>query len=421
MNPRLNVCYYENIDFEKAMSAYLSLSGAIPLPPQAVDESPFVMAQTIARSEGYVIHEDEYLQLIYFPVPSKKKHQNPIFIVPSWINKYYIFDLSEHNSFVAWLVSQDIPVYCISWVNPDRSYFEQTLSDYIQKGIHHAVSVALKHSGGQQINMIGYCIGGVALMLYAGFLAQQKVNWIASLTFLATPFDFEKLDNLNLFMDESHFDHLRTLMNDEGVFKGDRMMQSFSLLRYNDALIQNIIDQIYLEKKPKPMDFLFWNADVTHIPANVHLNYLRDIFMANGFMKKPTVVSNIAVDFDLIDCPVFVFGAERDYIVPWESTFASKQIFKKLTFCLGGSGHVVGVINPPNQQKYGYQTGAVGKKTASSWLQTAKHNDGSWWTYWLNWLQPSLGKIKRSNSLLSPEIIIEPAPGRYVLQKAPAI
>jgi polyhydroxyalkanoate synthase len=419
MNPKLSPFYYDNGTFEEGLLTFLVTSGFTSL-PQASENWSYQVGENIATTQGYVVFENEILQLLYYPAGSSMKPNNPVFVVPPWINKYYIFDLSENNSYIAWLVSQNISVYCISWVNPDSTFSKQSLADYVHKGIHSAAEKACQHAKTRQINFVGYCVGGVALLLYAGWLGSQKSNTIASLTFLATPFDFEKLDNLRLFMSKEHLENVESIVRTEGVFTGSRMLHMFTLLRANDVLIQAAIDQIYLKKQQKPMDFLYWNADVTHLPGQMHLDYLEHIFLENSFMTQPKTILGLPMDFSALSCPVYVVGTQKDHIVPWQSCYAAFEIFKNATFCLSGSGHVTGIINPPHQNKYGYNV--YDKRAASSeaWLDQSQTHAGSWWTHWHQWLLPSLGESTQ-NPPIDTSAVIEMAPGRYVLQKAPQL
>ncbi len=419
MNPELSPFFYEDGTLEKGLSAYLLSTGISKLPSQS-DAWNYQVGENLATTTGYVVFENDVLQLLYYPGENEKIKEKPVFIVPPWINKYYIFDLSEHNSYIKWLTKQNIAVYCISWVNPDSTFSGQSFAHYVTKGIHYAVEKAIQHSKVEQINLVGFCVGGIALHVYAGWLASLGTHTIASLTFLSTPFNFEKLDNLRLFISEEQIHYIENIIAKEGVFKGDRMMQTFALLRTNDLIIHAIIDQIYLGKKQKPLDFLFWNADVMHLPGQMHLDFLRDIFLKNSLLGNPKTLSGLAVDFDTVTYPVYVLGTKKDHIVPWESCFSAFDIYKDVTFCLGGAGHVAGIINPPHQKKYGYHTNKSKAKTALDWFSDARFQNGSWWTHWHQWVKPHLGKMRKSPCIDQSDVL-EKAPGRYALQKAPVV
>ncbi|MES2252132.1 MAG: alpha/beta fold hydrolase [Pseudomonadota bacterium] len=416
LNPKLNPSFYPNGTFEKGLTALLMSTGACDLPHYQKDW-PFRLGETIATTEGYVIFENEFLQLLCYPAKNKVAKEIPVFIIPSWINKYYIFDLSKNNSYIHWLNSNDITVYCISWVNPDRTFFDRSFSDYICLGIHRAVEKALSHADVLSLNFVGYCIGGVALTVYAGWLAKQERELISSLTFLSTPFDFEKLDGLRLFISEDQIDSIEDDIINEGLLNGNKMQRIFALLRANDVLIQAVIDQVYLEKMPKPLDFLFWNADTTHVPGKLHLDYIRDVFLKNALLLKSKSIAGLQVDIDAITCPVFIVGTKKDHIVSWRSCFSAVHIFPHVTFCLGGSGHVAGIINPPAQEKYGYQTREIPTKNEDEWLSGATQHTGSWWTYWHAWVRPNLGKDCFKTEIILEEVI-ERAPGRYAFKQA---
>lgn len=417
MNPALNPFFYEDGTLEKGISAFLMSAGVTELKQDRTDWN-YTIGENIATANGYVIFENEILQLLYFPSTGVKAKKNPVFIVPPWINKYYIFDLSTHNSYIKWLTENNVPVFCISWVNPDSSFSQQSFSDYITKGVHAAVQKALDFSNTKKINYVGYCVGGIALHTYAGWLGAQHIDSIASLTFLATPFDFEKLDNLRLFISEEQINQIENIVQKEGIFKGDRMMQTFALMRTNDLISQVIIEHIYLGKKQKPLDFLYWNADTMHLPGKMHLDFLRNVFLENPFVKKVETLCGLPLDYNSIIYPVYVLGTKKDHIVPWESCYTAYLLYKNVTFCLGGAGHVAGIINPPHQQKYGYHTFDERGENADDWFRKSTFHGGSWWSHWHNWVQPYLGKLQHSLTVNESETI-EKSPGRYALQKAP--
>jgi len=416
MNPKLNPFFHTSGTFEKGVAALLMSTGQREL-PLCQESWPFRLGETIAATKGYVVFENEFLQLLWYPAKNKNAKEKPVFIIPSWINKYYIFDLSKNNSYVYWLNKKGISAYCISWVNPDRTFLDRSLSEYICLGVHLAAEKALSHSKTESLNFVGYCIGGVALTVYAGWLAKIKSKIIASLTFLSTPFDFEKLDGLRLFISEEQIDTIEDEIMAEGLLNGSKMQRIFALMRANDALIQGIIDQIYLEKVPKPLDFLFWNVDTTHVPGTLHMEYIRDIFLKNALLLKSECIAGIPTDLEAITCPVFVVGTKKDHIVSWKSCFAAVHIFPHTTFCLGGSGHVAGIINPPVPEKYGYQTNDNPTMDPDEWLSGATQHAGSWWNCWHTWVQPSLGK-NCTKTKIDLDDIIERAPGRYAFKKA---
>ena len=419
MNPRLNPLFHEDGTYKKGISAFLATTGMLKLPMQHKDW-PFRVGENLATTPGYVIFENEIIQLLHFPSKNKTKKDKPVFIVSPWINKYYIFDLSTHNSFISWLTTQNISVYCISWVNPDHTFSDQSFTDYVLKGIHEGAQKALIHSKARQLNLVGYCVGGVALTVYAGWLAQQKSTTMASLTFLATPFDFEKLDNLRLFISEDQLAHIEQTRTCDGIFSGDKILQTFTLIRSNDLLMQGIIDQIYYDKMPKPLDFLYWNADITNLPGRMHVEYLRAIFLKNAFLEKPKKLLGLDIDLEAITCPVYVVATKKDHIVPWHASYTAFELFSDVTFCLGGSGHVAGIMNPPHLKKYDYHVNEARTQNPNDWFAQSTTHVGSWWTHWLEWVRPNLGK-NRVNKEVCADDVIEMAPGRYALQDAPEI
>ncbi len=421
LNPKLNPCFYDELTSEQSLLGLLATFGFIKIPTQRYDEV-FSLGENVGTTTGYVIFENEVLQLLYFPPKTKQKKQTPVFIIPPWINKYYIFDLNEEKSFIKWLLDKGIPVYCVSWVNPDHSFSKLSLQDYVLNGIGKASQKARAHGSTETLNYIGYCIGGVALTLYLASSHYREQPNAQSVTFLATPFDFTKLDNLNLFISEEQLPLIKSVIDHKGLFSNEDMNHIFTMMRAKDLVFQEIINQIYLNKPSNPMDFLYWNADTTHLPGKMHLDYLRDVFLKNAFLTRQKRITTMDVDFTPTSTPTFIVGTTNDHIVPWQSSYEGISLFIKSRFCLAGGGHVSGIINHPIQNKYGFlitKDQNPSKITAENFTTNSIKHEGSWWNYWIKWLEPHLGKNIPNKK--EHYTIIESTPGRYARQKAPVI
>jgi polyhydroxyalkanoate synthase len=408
---------YKKLLDDNAKSNFLSL-------PMFTDLNAFELGKNLATTEGKVIFETPLFQLIYYKPTQEKSYEIPLLIVPPWINKYYIFDLQEEKSFVKWALDNGISTFVLSWINPDETYAECTMQDYVIDGVLKAIEHTLAVTKQEKLNLLAYCTGGVAATLLAGYVAKRiEKNPLASLTLLASPVDFEKMGELKVFVCEEQLDHMEKHIKDLGYLPGDAIVKVFSMLRANDLIWGNYVNTYLLNKDPFPMDFLYWNCDATHVPATMHLEYLRHIFLENRLMHPNSFhIDGVGIDLKEINIPKFVFATKNDHIVPWQSAFAIKEFCKDNTkFVLGAAGHVAGIINPPKNNKYCYWISS--KKDShitnpDQWLEQAKKIDGSWWNEWKKW------NIKFSGNLIEQNLweetpCIEKAPGRYATSSKP--
>jgi polyhydroxyalkanoate synthase len=389
--------------------------------PSLVPKDAFKVGYNIATTPGEVVYENEIFQLIQFRPQKTFSWETPLLIVPPWINKYYIFDLRKENSFVSWNLKAGRTVFIISWVNPDPSYADLSFSDYVLKGVHKGIQEVQKITKCNQINTLGFCVGGVALMTLIAYLSHKKINNIKSATFLATPVNFKHLKELSLFVSDEYITHLEKHLKKYGILAGDAMVRMFSSLRANDLIWSNYINNYLLGKDPAPLDFLFWNNDTTHLPARMHLEYLKEYFIGNLLMKKGGIlIDDVPIDIGKIEIPTFIMAAKSDHIVPWASSYAALNKIKNTKFVLSASGHVAGVINHPDQEKYCYWTNSKSYEQHEKWLQKAKEHKGSWWIEWDKWIKQHQG-VKKKSIQVDENSIIEHAPGRYATQVAPRI
>lgn len=380
----------------------------------------FRIGENIAATPGKVVYENELMQLIQYEPATVMVHARPLLIIPPWINKYYVFDLSAQNSFVRWAVAQGVTVFIISWVNPGRAQAERTFDDYMTLGPLAALTYIRDHCApnnreGQTANVIGYCLGGVLLTCTLAYLARQGQTMIESATFFATLIDFADAGDLTVFIDEDQVRHLEKRMQALGYLDGRTMAESFNLLRANSLIWSNYINNYLLSREHAPHDMLFWNADATRLPASSHSFYLRNMYLANNLTAPDSFALNgVPIDIRRIQTPSFFISAKRDHIAPWHCAYAATQYFDgPLTFCLGDSGHVAGIFNPPAAEKYGFWTNPDHPQDHAQWLANATYQQGSWWPYWLAWLKKHAGTM-RSASPIPAQTIIEDAPGRFV-------
>lgn len=385
------------------------------------DLSVFELGHNIACTPGKIIYQNDLIQLIQYNPTTEEIYENPLLIIPPWINKFYILDLQPENSFVKWIVSQGITVFMISWVNPDERHRDKQFEDYMIQGIVSALKIINKKTSNKPINTLGYCVGGTLLGCALAYLAKKKSTIpIQSATFLTTLFDFSEPGDLGILIDDKQINDLEKKMQESGYLDGRIMAAVFNMLRSNDLIWSSFINHYLKGQKPKPFDLLYWNADPTHIPEKVHSFYLRNMYLNNNLIKPNKLkLAKTPLDLTQIKIPTYFLAAQDDHIVPWKSAYSSQLCLSSpVKFVLASSGHVAGVINPPIKNKYGYWTHSKLPKKPDLFLESASFQQGSWWTNWFNWLIPHTGNLQSSKILnTKKEKIIEPAPGSYVKTK----
>jgi polyhydroxyalkanoate synthase subunit PhaC len=391
------------------------------------DTSVFEVGKNVATSEGAVVFENELFQLLEYKPLTAKVHQRPMLFVPPCINKYYILDLQPSNSLIRYLVSQGHRVFVMSWRNPDESVAGKTWDDYIEDAAIRAITEVQAISGSEQINAMGFCVGGTILATALAVLAARGQQPAASLTLLTSMLDFSNTGVLDLFIDEPMVQVRESTIgekapNGPGLLKGQELATTFSFLRPNDLVWNYVIGNYLKGDKPPPFDLLYWNGDSTNLPGPFFCWYLRHTYLQNE-LRQPgkLTVCGEKVDLGKIKAPVFIYGSREDHIVPWDAAFESTKIMKgKLRFVLGASGHIAGVINPPAANKRSHWVDGKPGGSAQQWLESAKEVPGSWWTDWAAWLKPHAGKMIAAPKAYGDRQhkVIEPAPGRYVKAKA---
>jgi polyhydroxyalkanoate synthase len=386
------------------------------------DEDAFEIGKNIATTKGSVVFENDLIQLIHFKPLSEKVNEFPILIVPPCINKYYILDLSEHNSYVRYCLEQGNNVFIISWRNPDESMGDKTWDDYLDEGTFPAINAVRKISGAKKINGVSWCIGGTILATTIAVLAAKRRKPFNSATFFTTLLDFSDPGELGVFIDESQVNQHEHNLADGGVMPGKQLATTFSMMRANDLVWNYVINNYMKGKTPPPFDILYWNGDSTNMTAAMYTWYLREMYLENNLVKPGKLeLCGVPVDLGRIDCPAYFLSAIDDHIAPWKTTFVSTELVKgPMEFVLGASGHVAGVINPASKNKRSYWVGGEFGQGADHWLETAENVPGSWWSHWDQWLKAQGGKQIDAPADVGSEAFpgTEPAPGRYVLARA---
>ncbi len=385
------------------------------------DYEAFKLGETIAVTPGKVVYQNELMQLIQYTPTTETVHKRPLLIIPPWINKFYILDLREKNSFVKWAVDQGLTVFMVSWVNPDEKLAQKTFEDYMFEGPLAALDAIEQATGEKDANVIGYCLGGTLLASTLAYMAAKGDDRIKSATFFTTMTDFTEAGELGVFIDEEQLASLEERMSERGYLEGAEMATTFNMLRANDLIWSFVVNNYLLGKDPFPFDLLYWNADSTRMPAAMHSYYLRKMYQENKLVEPGGIeLAGVPIDLTTVKTPAFILSTKEDHIAPWTSTYAATQLFSgPVKFVLAASGHIAGVVNPPAAEKYSHWVKTQTPKDPHKWLQGAKEQPGSWWPEWKKWLtkyaEPEISARQPGDGKLQ---VIEDAPGSYVAVKA---
>jgi polyhydroxyalkanoate synthase len=385
------------------------------------DAKAFELGVNIGTTPGKVVFRNELIELIQYEPSTAKVHERPLLVIPPWINKFYILDLREKNSFLRWAVAQGHTVFVISWVNPDEKLASKDFEDYLTDGTLAAIGAIGQATGAKDVNAIGYCLGGTLLAATLGWMAAKKDRRIASATFMTSLVDFTHAGELEVFIDEAQVASLERKMRERGYLEGSEMASTFNMLRANDLIWTFVINNYLMGRDPFPFDLLHWNCDATRMPATMHSFYLRNMYMRNALREPGGItLDGVPIDLAASKVPTYFVSAIEDHIAPWKTTYAGTSILGGPSrFVLSGSGHIAGMINPPAANKYGYWTNAKLPPTPDEWLEGANQHEGSWWTDWQAWIGertgrdvapriPGKGKLKA----------LADAPGTYVRIRA---
>jgi polyhydroxyalkanoate synthase len=381
------------------------------------DASLFEVGRNLATTPGKVIFQNDLMQLIQYAPSTPMALKRPLLIVPPWINKFYVLDLTPEKSFIKWCVDQGITVFCISWVNPDAHLAKKSFEDYVHQGPLAALDAIKLAIGEDKVHTVGYCVGGTLLAITLAVMAARHDERVASATLFASQVDFTYAGDLKVFVDEEQISALERKMAERGYLEGKTMATVFNMLRSNDLVWPYVINNYLKGKAPFPFDLLYWNSDATRMPAANHSFYMRNCYLDNKLAKGQMLIDGAPLNLKSVTVPIYNLATREDHIAPAKSVLLGCKFFGgPVRFVMAGSGHIAGVVNPPAKNKYQYWTGQRPRNAdVDGWLAKAKEYPGSWWPDWLVWLTrqgptevpapvPGEGALKA----------IEDAPGSYV-------
>jgi len=384
------------------------------------DTAAFQVGRDLAITPGQVVYRNPLIELIQYTPTTPQVHAIPILHIPPWVNKYYLLDLQPHNSMVKFLLDQGFTVFMISWKNPDASMADVSFDDYVTLGPLSALEMIKEITGLPKVNMAGYCIAGQLQATVLPYLAAKGDETVNAATFAVTLADMHaEMNDLLALIDETTLRFSERQIGAHGVLGSREMSTMFRMLRANDLIWSNVINNYYLGKESPAFDVLFWNNDGTRMTDKAHTYYMRKLCVENGLVKPGhVVIKGVPIDTRTIRQDVYIVGTEQDHLVPWKAAWRMTQLVGgSARFILAGSGHVAGVLAPPKKGK-GYWTNDKSAKSANAWLEGATQHQGGWWADWAEWLKPRSGELVAPppmGSQAHPPIV--PAPGTYVMGK----
>ena len=385
------------------------------------DPDAFKLGENIGVSPGKVVYQNALMQLVQYTPSTDTVLKRPLLIAPPWINKFYILDLRPKNSFVRWAVSQGHTVFMISWVNPDEHLADMGFEDYMKLGFLAALDAIEQATGEREVNAIGYCLGGTLLASTLAFNAATHDDRICSATFFVTMTDFAEAGELGVFIDEEQLKQLEERMTKRGYLDGAEMSTTFNMLRSNDLIWSFVVNNYLMGNDPFPFDLLYWNSDSTRMPARMHSFYLRNMYQANKLAEPNGItLAGQPIDLGRITVPAYFISTREDHIAPWKSTYKGTQLLSgPVRFVLAASGHIAGVVNPPEGGKYGHWINDALPPTADEWFDGATEMAGSWWPDWQRWIMALDAETVPARTPGDRALpALEDAPGSYVKLKA---
>jgi polyhydroxyalkanoate synthase len=390
---------------------------ALAQPPVGADA--FVPGDQVACTAGKVVFRNRLMELIRYTPATDTVFAEPMLIVPAWIMKYYILDLSPHNSLVKYLVDRGHTVFMISWKNPGPADRDLSLADYRRLGIEDALGEIGSIAPDRRVHAVGYCLGGTLLAIAAAAMARNGDARLATVTLLASQVDFADAGELGLFIDESEVAILEDMMSEQGFLDPGQMSGAFQLLRSNDLIWSQRITEYLLGERPPMTDLMAWNADGTRMPYRMHSEYLRRLYLHNDLSAGRYQVDGRPVALRDIRIPTFAVGTEKDHVAPWRSVYKiNLYTDSDVTFLLASGGHNVGIVSDPAYPGSSYRVASRGRDEPyvdpDTWAREAPRAQGSWWPEWQRWLERHSGA-----RVAPPEIgsALDDAPGQYVHQK----
>ena len=385
------------------------------------DETKFAVGKNIATTAGAVVFENELIQLIQYTPTTKTVCERPLLLVPPCINKFYLMDLEPENSFVRFALDQGHTVFMVSWRNVKEDQQHLTWDDYLELGIIKAIDVTREIGKTEQINLLGFCVGGTLVTAGLAVLAARGEEPVASVTLMTSLLEFSDVGDIGAYIDENMVKQREKQLANGGLVAGKEIAMAFSSLRANDLIWQYVVNNYLKGKTPEAFNLLYWNSDGTNLPGPMAAYYLRHFYWQNELVQKNKLtMCGEKIDIGKIDMPAYIFAAKEDHIVPWSSSFTGAQnLGGKLEFVLGASGHIAGSMNPASKNKRNYWVGGKTGKGNEAWLDSAQSVDGSWWKHWATWLKKQAGRGVPARAKLGNTKYksIEAAPGRYVMER----
>ncbi|WP_425038485.1 PHA/PHB synthase family protein [Primorskyibacter sp. S187A] len=385
------------------------------------DEQAFKIGENIATCEGKVVYRNHMMELIQYSPTTEKVRELPIVLFPPWINKFYILDLKEKNSLIKWIVEQGYTLFVVSWINPDDSYADTGLEDYINDGYLRAIELAKEICGTKQVNAVGYCIAGTTLSMTLALLKARGDTSVKSATFFTTLTDFSDQGEFTPFLQNDFIDGIEAEIDKRGILDSYIMARTFSFLRSNDLVYMPAIRHYMMGETPPAFDLLYWNGDGANLPGKMAMQYLRGLCQRNEFSEGTFELMGEVLDLKDVTVSLCAIVAETDHIAAWKDCYRGVQKMgsRSKSFIVSESGHIAGIVNPPSKEKYGHYVNDDMSLTADEWIKGAEFNKGSWWPRWESWLKPRSGKLVAARIPgESAHKALCDAPGTYVMVKA---
>ncbi|WPZ20944.1 class I poly(R)-hydroxyalkanoic acid synthase [Sulfitobacter faviae] len=385
------------------------------------DDSAFELGRNIATTPGKVVFRNRMFELIQYTPSTEEVHKTPLLIFPPWINKFYILDLKAQNSLVKWLVDQGHTLFIVSWVNPDASYAQIGMEDYVEEGYLAAIEEVKAITQEKRLNVVGYCIAGTTLALTLSLLKKRGDSSIKSATFFTALTDFSDQGEFQPFLTNDFIDGIEAETADKGILPSVVMARTFSFLRSNDLVYGPAVRSYMMGETPPAFDLLYWNGDGANLPGQMAMQYLRGLCQRNELAEGGFKLLGERLTLDDIEVPLCAVACETDHIAPWKDCYRGVQQMgsKDKTFIMAQSGHIAGIVNPPNRKKYGHYVNGDLTQDYAAWREAAAFHEGSWWPRWGKWL------AKRAGTMIPARFpgddgreILADAPGSYVTRKA---
>lgn len=384
------------------------------------DASSFEFGVNVASTPGKVVFRNELMELIQYSPTTETVLKRPLLIVPPWINKFYIMDLSAEKSLVRWITEQGVTLFMMSWVNPDARHRDASFEDYMRDGIFAALDAVKAATGEERVNAAGYCVGGTLLSTALAYMAKTGDERIESATFFAAQADFTDAGDIQVFIDESQIKSVEARMEGQGYLEGAKMAMAFNMLRPNDLLWSYVVDNYIRGKTPAAFDLLAWNSDATRMSLTNHSFYLRNFYMENKLAKGEMELGGHLLELGKVTIPTYWIATKEDHIAPAHSVYRGAKLFGgEPKFVMAGSGHIAGIINPPAKNKYFYATGPRPEGEIDYWIEKSVKHTGSWWPDWIAWMRdlaPERVEARVPGAGGLP--VLGDAPGEYVRVKS---